>query len=175
MEMSDNEVLVAYPDMEGARRAIEALQMNGVSPSRITLVGEGAEHAKRAPGRNTATGDAGVTSRIFWRALWWSVWGAAAGVVVGLLFVWAGAGPADRMGVALWTMTWGLFAHLMGWLWGAYTGLRNGAAWELTFQPADRGRILVKVTCADRADAERAERILRVRHAGVNGPRAGLP
>lgn len=173
MSAAGHEVLVAYPDMDGARRAIEALQMNGISPSRIALVGEGAEHAKRAPSRNTAAGDAGITGRIFWRALWWSVWGGIAGVVAGVL-LWAAIGPGDAMGLILWTVTWGLFAHLMGWLWGAYTGLRNGAAWELTFQPADRGRILVKVTCAGREEAERAERILRVRHARISGPQTDI-
>ena len=68
--------------------------------------------------------------------------------------------------------SWAMFLHVGGALWGAYAGISNGSAWELTFQPIDRGRVFVNVGAANERESQRAERVLRSR-AALSVRRAG--
>jgi hypothetical protein len=150
--------------MDGARRAIEALQFGGVEASRIYLMGEGAEEAARVAGSrlDTSASDRPILSRIVWRTVWWSIVGAVLGVGIGLFIGLTGVGllPGTSNSVALQVASWGMFLHIAGALCGAYAGVSMGSAWELTFQPI-RGRVTVAVRERDAKAVERAERILR--------------
>jgi hypothetical protein len=153
-----------YADMDGARRAIEALQFGGVEASRIYLMGEGAEEAARVAGSrlDSSASDRPILSRIVWRTVWWSIVGGVVGVGVGLFFGLSGFGgiPGMSNSVALQVASWGMFLHIAGAILGAYAGVSMGSAWELTFQPI-RGRVIVAVRERDEKSVERAERIMR--------------
>jgi hypothetical protein len=61
--------------------------------------------------------------------------------------------------------SWAMFLHVGGALWGAYVGISNGRAWELTFQPVESGRVFVNVAASNEHGGHRAERVLRSKAA----------
>jgi hypothetical protein len=177
-------VSALYPDMERARRAIEALQNDGIEVGRITLSGEGADAAKRIANTrlNSNASDAPILGRVIWRCVWWSIVGAVIGFGVGLAFGLSGVtflGMSNSL--VLQVASWTMFLHIAGALWGAYAGISNGSAWELTFQPVGVGRVFVNVAASNERDSHRAERVLRsktaisVRRAGHEAPAAPEP
>ncbi len=155
--------------MEGARRAIDALQNDGVEAGSISLSGEGADAAKRMANsqRNTNASDAPILGRVIWRCVLWSAVGAVLGAGVGLAFGLSGVSlPGTSNSVALQVASWAMFLHIGGALWGAYAGISSGSAWELTFQPTgDDGRVFVNVAATNERDSVRAERVLRSKAA----------
>lgn len=163
-------VSALYADMESARRAIDALQNNGVEANSITLSGEGADAARRIANssRNTNASDAPILGRVIWRCVLWSIVGAVLGVGVGLAFGLSGLTfPGMSNNAALQVVSWAMFLHIGGALWGAYAGISNGSAWELTFQPigSEGGRVFVNVAATNEHDSHRAERVLRSKTA----------
>jgi hypothetical protein len=169
-------VSALYPNMEGARRAIDALQNDGVEANSISLSGEGADAAKRMADsqRNTSASDAPILGRVIWRCVLWSIVGAVLGVAIGLAFGLSGLLlPGTSNNVALQVASWAMFLHVGGALWGAYAGISSGSAWELTFQPAgDNGRVFVNVAATNERESARAERVLRSKSA-LSVSRAG--
>ncbi len=170
-------VSALYLDMEGARRAIDALQNDGVEAANITLSGEGADAAKRIANssRNTNASDAPILGRVIWRCVFWSIVGAVLGVGVGFAFGLSGLTfPGTSNSMALQVASWAMFLHVGGALWGAYAGISSGSAWELTFQPvgSDRGRVFVNVAATNERESSRAERVLRSK-AAIAITRAG--
>ena len=170
-------VSALFANMEGARRGIDALQNDGVEASTISLSGEGADAAKHMADsqRNTNASDAPILSRVVWRCVLWSFVGAVLGVVVGLALGLSGMTlPGTSNNVALQVVSWAMFLHIGGALWGAYAGISSGTAWELTFQPVgDSGRVFVNVAATNERESARAERVLRSK-AALNISRAGL-
>ena len=176
-------VSALFAGMEGARRAIEALQNDGIEANTISLSGEGADAAKRLASsqRNTNASDAPILARVIWRCVWWSIVGAVLGVGVGFAFGSSGLTfPGTSNSMALQVASWAMFLHVAGALWGAYAGISSGQAWELTFQPvgADSGRVFVNVAAANEHESRRAERVLRsksplaIQRAGATVSRA---
>lgn len=152
-----------------ARRAIEALQNDGVEANIITLSGEGADAAKRRADsqRNHNASDAPIIGRVIWRCVLWSIVGGGLGVVVGLVLGGSGLTlPGSSNNLALQVASWAMFFHVGGALWGAYAGISSGSAWELTFQPVSGGgRVFVDVAAENEQESQRAERILRGKSA----------
>ena len=171
-------VSALFANMEGARRAIDALQNDGVEAGTISLSGEGADAARHMANsqRNTNASDAPILGRVIWRCVLWSIVGAVLGAGVGLAFGLSGVLlPGTSNGVAIQVASWAMFLHVGGALWGAYAGISSGSAWELTFQPAgDNGRVFVNVSATDERESMRAERVLRSKSA-LNVSRAGQP
>lgn len=161
-------VVGAYVEMRDAREAIEALEFAGVEASDISLLGEvAAEAAERADEEtNTAARDRGIISRVAGRAILFGSTGAIAGAILGLLLAGIGAEFA-RVGdsVAVQAASWGLFGAIVGSLIGAYSAFAIGRAWELTFEPAGGGEVLVGVHSEDAKEAEKAARVLREKGA----------
>jgi hypothetical protein len=163
-------VSALFAGMEGARRAIDALQNDGVEASVIMLSGEGADAAKRMAGsqRNTNATDAPIIGRVVLRCVLWSIVGGLLGVGVGFAFATSGLTlPGTSNNLALQVASWAMFMHVGGALWGAYAGISSGGAWELTFQPVgvESGRVFVNVAATNEHESRRAERILRSKSA----------
>jgi hypothetical protein len=168
-----------FTGMDGARRAIDALQNGGVEASTITLSGEGADAAAHMAGsrRNTNASDAPILWRVIWRCVFWSIVGGVLGAAVGFAFGASGLTlPGTSNSVPLQVVSWAMFLHVGGALWGAYAGISNGGAWELTFQPvgSEHGRVWVNVAATNERDSQRAEHILRSK-AALHVQRAGRP
>ena len=161
-----------YADMQGARRAIDALQNDGVEANSIALTGEGADAARRIANgsRNTNASDAPILGRVIWRCVLWSIVGAILGAGVGFVLGLSGLTfPGVSNNMAIQIASWAMFLHVGGALWGAYAGISNGSAWALTFQPigSEGGRVFVNVAASNEHDSHRAERILRSKAAVV--------
>jgi hypothetical protein len=115
-------VSALFAGMEGARRAIDALQNDGVEASVIMLSGEGADAAKRMAGsqRNTNATDAPIIGRVVLRCVLWSIVGGLLGVGVGFAFATSGLTlPGTSNNLALQVASWAMFMHVGGALWGA--------------------------------------------------------
>lgn len=160
-------VLAEYADMEAARRAIDALQFNGVEAGRIALLGAAAEAARRADAKaNMAERDTPLIWRILWRGLLWSIVGGVVGVALGLIFTVSGVEVFGGDNLALQVASWAMFAHIAGALWGAYAAISSGGAWEATFMAADvHGPVILGVRASSDGDVQRVERILREKQA----------
>ena len=157
-------VVASYADMEGARRAIDALQFSGIDAVDISLLGERAhEAADRANSeRNTTSRDQPMVMRILGRAVRWGIAGAAIGALLGLV-LWALGVQFARIGdsAAVTIGSWALFGLIGGTLIGAMSAISNSEAWALTFEPVDEGNVLVGVHSEQDRDAEHAVEILR--------------
>ena len=159
---SFTDVVASFADMRQARQAIDALEYKGHDGARIRLEGQGADRARDADARrNSSDRDAPMLLRVLWRGFIWSVYGAVAGVAAGFAFAFTGLGPDGTTGTAIQVAGWGMFLHILGALYGAYTALSNGPAWELTFQPGAEGRVFVIASCASERDVDRAVKTLR--------------
>ena len=187
-EHASHSVVGAYADMPHARKAIDALEFAGVDAGHISLLGEGMAEAVREANasKNTTRRDAPMLQRIILRAIVWGIAGAVVGSGLGLVLAAIGmnfASSADNF--ALQAAAWALFGTILGTLWGAYSGISQGEAWEMTFAAdsvATDGRILVSVQSGDASDIERAEKILREKEAmtvrqfdSQGQPMAGAP
>lgn len=157
-------VVAAYPDMDGARKAIDALQFAGVDSADIALLGSGARKAQNRADRSidTTERDRPMVGHIVLRAVVFGAIGAGVGAALGFVLALIGFefGPAvDSLPVQL--ATWAMFGVIVGTLWGAYSALSVNPGWELTFQPTDTARVLVGVNRRTDAEIERAEKLLR--------------
>lgn len=163
--MNDNgaprfHVTAEYPSMPAARRAIEALQYDGVEATRISLAGPAVEEARQADSEpNSLRRDEPIVWHIVLRAVWWSIVGGVAGALVGLIaaaigFDFGVGGPPIQIA------GWAMFGHVAGGLWGAYAALTSGDAWELTFQPT-QGAVIVSVRADNRREIDRCLHIMR--------------
>jgi len=169
-------VVAEYADMAAARRAIDALQFGGVEATRIALLGEAAESARRADAqRNMAGRDTPLMWRIIWRGFLWSIVGGVLGVALGLVFGLLGVGlPGYGGSLGIQIASWAMFAHVAGALWGAYAAISSGDAWEATFQSGPTGPVVIGVRTDDPREIERSARILREKQANsVSLRRAG--
>ena len=160
-------VLGEYTDMAGARRAIDALQFNGVEAGNIALLGAAAKAVREADARtNMADRDTPLIWRIVWRGFLWSIVGGVLGVALGVVLTLSGVEVFGGDNAALQIASWAMFAHVAGALWGAYAAISSGGAWEATFLAADvEGRVIVGVRAAPGADLERIARIMREKDA----------
>jgi hypothetical protein len=157
-----HDVLATFPDMETARRAVQALQTAGIEATQISLFGPAADEARESLDvREADSRFAGV----MWRRTWiggliGAVIGAAFGAV-GAAIVLRGAGPG-AVGV-FWAAVVG--AAVLGLGTGAATGATSSAqmsrAWELTFHTVLPGEVGVAFYTDRRREADRAEHVLR--------------
>jgi hypothetical protein len=164
-------VVGAYPTLERARKAIDALQFGGVESDRISLQGGPARAAEeQASSRpNTTDRDVPMIRRLVARAAFFGAIGAGVFAILGLI-LWAIGWDIDRItgSPAVMILSWTAFGLIAGALWGAYSSISQGQAWELTFeQDADNapGEVLVAVHSDNPDDITRAEKILRDKHA----------
>ncbi len=161
-------IVASYPDMAGARKAIDALQFGGVDANNISLLGERAQQAsdKAAGETNTTAREQPIVMRVLRRAIFWGIAAAIVGGVLGLILASIGlAFPAVGDSVAVQAGSWALFGLVGGTLVGAYSALTVSEALELTFEPVDDGNVLVGVHSEDAKGIDKATEILRSKEA----------
>jgi hypothetical protein len=143
--------------MAGARRAVSALEAQGVEATKIQLSGEGVESVRRhdATGRS-ARRDRTIMGHVLWKGVVWSIIGAVAGAALGLALEISGLAP---IGLVLNIVLWALFGHILGAIVGIYLALGAGEAWEMAFEDI-RQPVTVTVRSLDEDDIERARRVL---------------
>jgi hypothetical protein len=161
-------VIGHFHDMASARRAIDALQNRGIDPIDIELVGEGAERAaQRAEAEVTAPQDAGVARRIVLRAIPAALLGAAIGVVIGAVVAATVGGSSTGSYIGAQILTFSTGGFLLGALVAAYSGISQGEAWNLTFEPDQGKDVGVAIRNDDPAVVDRAIRVLHHKDAEV--------
>lgn len=162
--LSERNVTACFPDMEGARRAIEALEHAGVPGSQISLLGPRAEEAADVADTKQ------VDERIIDEALRATVGGAAGGAGIGgavgflagaAVFGIPGVGPA--VGAGIWAATLGGAAAGggVGFTAGAMARMKQSQAWELTLQEVSEGFVVVGAHTDDRKTFSDAVAALR--------------
>lgn len=157
-----HDVIATFPDMERARRAVQALQLAGVEAASIELFGAPAEEA--AADRGTREADERF-ARTMWRRTWiGGLLGTIAGAVLGgAAAAWALRDVGGGEAVALvWAGVAGTAVLGMGA--GAATGATSSAqmsrAWELTFHTVGPGQVGVSVHTDRDSEARRALAVL---------------
>jgi hypothetical protein len=152
-------VLADYPDMAGARAAIDALEFAGIDAGHISLDGALARQAAARTPTNTARRDVGLVEHIAGRAIAGIVLGGVAGSVLGVIIgnlgiSWLGTSVPTTMA------TWGVGGVLVGMLVGAYSAISAGDEWELTFEPSIPGEVIVAVHSESGREIARAATVL---------------
>lgn len=157
-------VVACFHDMQGARRAIEALEHAGVPGSDISLLGPLAEQA--SDGKDTTERDEEIIATATRATLGGAAAGAGIGGVVGFLagaaaFGIPGVGPA--VGAGVWAATLGGVAAGggVGFTAGAMARMKQSAAWELTLQEVSDGYVVVGAHTDDPNELEKAVDALR--------------
>lgn len=162
--LADYNATACFPDMEGARQAIEALERAGVPSSHISLLGPQAEEAA------DVTDTSQVDERIGEKAVRATLGGAAAGAGVGgavgfiagaVAFGIPGVGPA--VGAGIWASTLGGAAAGggVGFTAGAMAKMKQSQAWELTLQEVGEGYVVVGAHTDDADEFDGAVEALR--------------
>lgn len=157
-------VTACFPDMDAARRAVEALEHAGVPGSDISLLGPQAEQATEATDTKEAD------QRIVDEAMRATIGGAAAGTGIGgavgflagaAAFGIPGVGPA--VGTGIWAATLGGAAAGggVGFTAGAMAKMKQSEAWELTLQEVGEGYVVVGAHTDDTSEFNDAVDALR--------------
>jgi hypothetical protein len=159
------DLLATYPSAEAARRAVTALERQGVEAADIELRGQAAVDASvPTDGDAMHNADSATTSKIGRRALSGGITGAVVGAVLGGLLgglVVGGVGPALGGALAFAALAFGL-----GFFWGGASGLPVSEAWGDTFA-AGEGETMVVVHLHDEAADRRDMLAEALRDAGA--------
>lgn len=145
-----------YADMEGARRAIAALERSGIPGSDIKLEGAGAEEARADTDQRDA--DETFAAEAIRAVLVGGAVGALVGVVGGLIggVIWLGGQGVYLASIA------GLFGGGgLGFLVGAIARVQESEASELTYSDAEGKPVIVAVHTQSREDCDTAMNELR--------------
>jgi hypothetical protein len=152
-----------YPDMEGARAGVEALEEAGVAGSRISLLGQAAEEAAEVSDtrqRDEQTIREGMKSTIGGAAAGTGV-GAAVGFIAGAVaFGIPGIGPAVAAGIWATTLGGAVAGGGVGFTAGAMARMKQSEAWELTLADVREGRVIVGAHTDDPEEFARASEAL---------------
>lgn len=153
----------SFDDNDRARQAIEALELAGVSPSDLSLLGPSGEAA--ADVRDTSSVDEAVISEGMKSTLGGAAAGSGVGAVVGFVagaavFGVPGFGPAVAAGI--WATTLGGVAAGggIGFTAGAIAEMKQSQVWELTLQDVGQGHFVVGAHTDDWGEFERARNAL---------------
>lgn len=162
-------VIASFPNMEVARKGIEALQFAGVDAAHISLLGQSAEDAAAAAAEEklTTPRDQPMALRLVARAIVGGALGFGAGLLIGILVTALGLGfPGLGSSPAIQIASWAMFGVIVGTLVSAYSGISIAEGWELTFEPVpEEGAVLVGVHSDIEKEAGRAEKVLRSHEA----------
>ena len=158
--LAQHNVVATFPDMDTARKAMDALGRAGIEAEDISLLGQSAEEARSDP--DTRLRDLDATADIAKRA----GAGAAAGGAVGALagaaaFVIPGVGPVIGMGLLAAAAGGTVAGASVGGMVGGVAGLSLEDDWDLTFQESLRaGRVLLAVHAVDKDDVDKAAKVM---------------
>jgi hypothetical protein len=156
-------VFAAFKEMPDARHALESLGRHGFEGEMLSLHGPGPDLAGQRPDR--AAADARVLKHWFATVAVWSAAGAFAGFLFGIpVGIIAIEAVLDRdltfLGVLAGALLGALFIGTIAGLTATVWPVQAGDTWELTFLEGYPDTAVVGVHTADRAQAERALRVL---------------
>jgi outer membrane lipoprotein SlyB len=166
------EVRAAFPDLERARKAIDALERSGVEGGHISLEGRPAREA--AEETDTRAPDARVTRLVTRRTAIAAILGGVVGGVAGFLLGLALSGDAALLATTLGGVIAG---GAVGGVIGGVSSVDMSQAWELTQHRVEDGPVRVAVQTSDRDELARAEETLRAEDPleVVRDPAGGSP
>lgn len=156
-------VTATFDNNEKAHQAVERLEIAGVSPSDLSLLGPSGQAA--ADVRDTSYVDEAVISEGIKSTLGGAAAGSGFGAVVGFLggaavFGIPGFGPAVAAGI--WATTLGGVAAGggIGFTASAIAEMKQSQVWELTLQDVGGGNFVVGAHTDDWQEFERARNAL---------------
>jgi hypothetical protein len=157
-------VIAAFPDLAGARRAIGNLERKGIDAGDISLLGRAAEEAQQQT--ETHERDEAMISKGMKTFLGGAAAGTAAGGIVGFLaglaaFAIPGVGPVVAGGVWATTLGGAAAGGGVGSALAGYSKIKQSEAWDLASRSVETGQTIVGVHSSRREDVEAAAEILR--------------
>lgn len=163
VSFASHNVIACYPDMDGARAGVEALERAGVNASNISLLGPAAEEAAEEP--DTAERDERLMQKGGRATLGGAGVGAGVGGALGFLagvaaFGIPGVGPVIGGGILAATIGGAAAGGGVGFTAGAMAQLKQSEAWELTLQDVREGNVVVGAHSDDPEDLEKAVDVL---------------
>ena len=158
--LAEYNVVAAFPDMEKARSAVDALSSAGIDAEDMSLLGTAVDEARNDT--DTKLRDMEATKTIATRAGAGVAAGTAVGALAGLAaFAIPGVGPVVGTGILSAVIGGGVAGASVGGMVGGVAGISLEEDWDLTFQDSIRaGRVLVAVHAAEKADVEKAAKVL---------------
>jgi hypothetical protein len=164
-------IVGAFPDMESARQAIEALGTSGIDGNDISLTGPAArETAERDEMREGETKlIRHVLLHAATKAAIGAVIGAVLGVVIGVVIALPAMDADNSLANILGCAAFGAFiGSIPGALIGYVSSLQPAQPWILTFQESASGAAIVGVHTEHKDQADTAIDILRERSRNVH-------
>ena len=158
--LAEHNVVATFADMETAGDAVQELGQAGVDAENISLLGQAVDQARQNP--DTRLRDMEATGDVAKRAGGGVAAGGALGALAGAAaFAIPGVGPVVGMGMLAAAAAGAIGGGAVGGMVGGVSGLSLEDDWDLTFQESIRaGRVLVAVHAEDRADVEKAAKVL---------------
>ena len=159
-ELAPYNMVATYPDMEVARKVLDALERAGVDGEDISLLGPHAEEA--AAQTETRERDAHLVGDVTGKAMKGGAVGGVAGAIAGTAaFVIPGVGPA--IGVGIWAATLGgaVAGGAVGGFAGGVAAMDQSEDWELTYDDVAEGKVLVATHADTSAEADKQEDVLQ--------------
>ncbi|HEV3401736.1 MAG TPA: general stress protein [Acidimicrobiales bacterium] len=158
--LAEFNVVATFPNMEAARKAIDALGRAGIEAEDISVLGQSVEEARSDP--DTRLRDLDATADVAKKAGAGAAAGGALGALAGAAaFVIPGVGPVIGMGLLAAAAGGTVAGASVGGMVGGVAGLSLEDDWDLTFQESLReGRALVAVHATEKADVEKAAEVL---------------
>jgi hypothetical protein len=154
-------VVAAYRDMPGAKKALDAIEWAGIDGVNASLLGRRATEAAIDTMEETEEADERLSRDIIRRVIVGGVIGAIIGLPIGLI--------ADAIygELGLWVSVLGgmIMFGIIGALLGGMWSLDANQQAELTYHTARPGHILVGVTSDEKHLVDRAEIILQKKDA----------
>lgn len=161
--LPDHNVLALYRDADRVRRAISALELEGVGGEDISLLGPDVE--EQAGSADTRSRDAEVVEHVGRRAATGAAAGTALGGAAGFLgglvgFALPGVGAVIGAGVWAALAAGGVAGGAVGGILGGESALRTSEAWELVFGAVEEERFVLGVHSQDPGVVEAAAEVL---------------
>src|SRR5437899_2061943 len=159
-KLSRYNVIATYPDMNGARKAFDALEAAGVDGDDMSLVGAHADAA--AVETDTRERDAHLVGDVAEHVVKGGAIGSVTGGIAGgVAFMIPGVGPA--VGVGIWAATLGgaVAGGAVGGVTGGISAIDQSEDWELTYDDVGEGKVLVATHAEDESEADKQESVLR--------------
>lgn len=173
--LADYNVVATFPDMDAARKALDALGRAGIEAEDISVLGQAVDEARSDP--DTRLRDLDATGDLAQKAAKTASIGSILGGIAGAAaFVIPGIGPV--LGAGIWAAAGGgaIAGGVVGGMMGAIDATQLGPEWEVTYgNPLREGKVLVAVHARDDEEAQKAAELLekhgadRVDHLDESG------
>ena len=152
------DVRATYPDMDAARRGLEALESSGIDAADISLSGPAARQADTA--QSTASKDAAFMDKGFKASVGGAVVGTVVGAVLGLIVGAIVFGSLASVGAVTMAIGLAVAGGGVGLAVNSLRTMREGEAWEVTLEDHEGGLHVVGARVGSEKAAQRAREAL---------------